>query len=234
MSSTRLPGKVLLPLGKHTVLGQVIIRAKAIKMINEVVVATTNHLIDQAIVDECTKYDIISYRGSEKDVLSRYYEAAKERKADAIVRITSDCPLLDSEVSNEVVKRFNADATLDYCSNGLQRTFPRGLDTEVFTFEALEKAFLLAEKEFEREHVTPYLYLNPDKFKVSNVECRSDFSNYRWTLDTQEDWLLIQEIYQRLNIYESQCSWEKIIDLVKKHPELSKINAHIEQKKLGL
>ncbi|OPY58786.1 MAG: 3-deoxy-manno-octulosonate cytidylyltransferase [Pelotomaculum sp. PtaU1.Bin035] len=233
ISSTRLPGKVLLMLADKTVLAHVIERCQGAHLIDEVIVATTTKTADDPIEHEAKKYHIPCYRGSEDDVLRRYYEAAKTHHADKVVRITSDCPVLDPVVMNQVVSRFMDEPVVDYCSNTLERSFPRGLDTEVFSFDALEKAFIQANKSEEREHVTPYIYKNPRQFKLRSYENDVDFSNYRWTLDTEADWQLITEIFRFLYTPGQLFYWQKVIQLMQQHPELALINAHVEQKKLG-
>lgn len=202
MGSTRLPGKVMLGLCGKTVLGHVIERVKMVKNIDEIVIATTTKEDDSIIVEEALKYDVKVFRGSEEDVLSRYYYAAKENDADVVVRITSDCPLIDPEIIDEMLSRFKylyKENKVDYLSNTLERTFPRGLDAEIFSFKILEDAFINAEKYHQREHVTPYIYENANKFKlVGGYQKDIDYSYHRWTLDTEEDFELIRRIYLHL------------------------------------
>lgn len=197
MGSTRLPGKVMKMLGDRTVLGHVITRVLAIPSVDQVIVATTTNDEDEVICSEAANYGVDYYRGSQEDVLSRYYEAAREGNADVVVRITSDCPLLDPIISNEVIQHFIENG-YDYSSSGLSGTFPRGLDTEVFTFRALEKSFQQAKREYEREHVTPYIYGNRDLFRVHEYDSIQNYSQYRLTLDTNEDWELISRIFHEL------------------------------------
>ena len=163
-------------------------------------------------------------------MLSRYQLAATSADATHIVRITSDCPLIDAEVVDEVVTTLlTSDA--DYAANILPpRTFARGLDVEAFTFEALEKAHALDTSERTREHVTPYLYGNPDIFKLRAVSSEHDFSDWRWTVDTPADLNLIRKIYEQLS--DPMAGWQAVLDLCKAHPEWMAINAHVEQKKI--
>ncbi|MCY9692370.1 glycosyltransferase family protein [Paenibacillus alginolyticus] len=231
MGSTRLPGKVLLQLVDRTVLEHVINRVRGVQEIDDIVIATTDDAQDDPIQLEAEKLGVSVYRGSEQDVLARYYEAACVSKAEAIVRITSDCPVLDIDVTSQVIRSF-CSAEADYTSNCLERSFPRGLDTEVFTFSSLQEAYHHAKEAYEREHVTPYLYLNPQRFRLSSFVNDQDLSNYRWTLDTIEDWKLIQMIYEKLYSPSRIFSWSEVLDLYKQHPELADINGHIEQKKL--
>lgn len=231
MGSTRLPGKVLKTLGDRTVLGHVITRCLAISSVNQVVVATTHLEEDEAVCREAERYNVTVYRGSLDHVLSRYYEAATQAKADVVVRITSDCPLLDPNISDGIIKHFLAH-DYDYSSSGLSNTFPRGLDTEVFTFEALERSYTNAVKEYELEHVTPYIYLNRNRFKVYEYANESDQSAYRLTLDTPEDWELISRIYKELYAGEI-LYWPDVLSLLERKPELRHLNSMVRQKTLG-
>ncbi|GCL36294.1 acylneuraminate cytidylyltransferase [Sphaerospermopsis reniformis] len=236
MGSTRLPGKVMKPLCGKTVLFHVISRVKACSLVDEVVVATTTSLADDVIVAEAEKCGVNWFRGSEEDVLERYYLAAKQYQADVIVRVTSDCPLFDAEVLNGMLEYFQTETTnglkIDYLSNCLRRSYPRGLDAEVFTFEVLEKAFQSANKPYQREHVTPYIYEHPEIFSLHNQNNDDDLSDYRWTLDTQEDWRLIEEIYKNLYHEQKIFTTDEVLDLLVVNPELLLINAHVEQKTL--
>lgn len=230
MGSTRLPGKVMLQLEGKTVLAHVVERCKAISLSSEIVVATTTKAQDNIINIEADKLGVLCHRGSEDDVLSRYYEAAVSRNADVIVRVTSDCPLLDPDISNLTIEKFLSIAGMDYCDNVTERTFPRGLDTEVISFSALERAYNEAQREDEREHVCHYIYEHPEWFKLTTFSGEDNLSNYRWTLDTEEDWKLIQEIYRQLYIPGEVFSWKECIKLMERNPHLIKINANVEQK----
>jgi len=232
MGSTRLPGKVMKVLGDRTVLAHVIARAKAIPSVNRVVVATTVRPEDGAIAGEARRQGADVFRGSGSHVLSRYYGAATEAKADAVVRITSDCPLLDPFVSDRVIRAF-LDGNYDYVSLGLE-THPRGLDTEVFTYSALKRAHDEADRDYEFEHVTPYIYGHPERFRLHKVQQDEDDSGYRLTLDTPEDWQLIEKIYNALykgngNLF----GWPDVKRVLGEHPDWVRINAHVRQKKLG-
>jgi spore coat polysaccharide biosynthesis protein SpsF len=233
MGSTRLPGKVLLPLMGKTVLAHVVERCNAISLVDEVVVATTNQEIDNQIEEETGKLNISCFRGSEADVLQRYYEASQAYHADIIVRVTSDCPLLDSETANLVIKHFLSNPSVDYCSNSMIRSFPRGLDTEVFSASALQRAYYSAKESSEREHVTPYIYLRPHEFNIEHITNDTDYSHYRWTLDTPEDWELIKSVYGHLYSKGKVFGWKEVIHLMETNPEIPLLNAHVEQKKLS-
>lgn len=232
VGSTRLPGKVMKKVCNKTVLEHVIDRLKRIKNINEIVIATTTLEKDKVIVEESKRLGITYFRGSEEDVLSRYYYAAKENEADIVVRITSDCPLIDSEISEKIIRFYldNMDK-FDYVSNTIERTYPRGLDTEVFSFTALEKAFNEAENERDREHVTPYIWDNPEIFRIFSYINSENYSNLRWTLDTEDDFKLIKSIYRYLyNKNNNSFYMNEILNLYNIHPELLEINKNIKQK----
>lgn len=234
MGSTRLPGKILKDLMGKTVLQHVIERVRMVNSIDEVIIATTILDQDNVVVHEANKCGVKFFRGSEEDVLSRYYLAAKESEADVIVRITSDCPLIDPIITNKVVKYFLEKQEYELVTNAgidvTKRTFPRGLDTEVFSFQALEEAFRETTLPYQREHVTPYIYENSNKIYFYQNEV--DYSHLRWTLDTEEDYLLIEEIYTHLYHGTHNFYFQDILQLLDKYPELIQINSHIEQKKI--
>ena len=233
MGSTRLPGKIMKKIKGKTVLEHVINRVRQSKYIDEIVIATTELERDLVVVEEAKRCGVSVYRGSEEDVLSRYYHAGKENRGDIIVRITSDCPLIDAEVVDSFIQYYKDN---DYAlvtnagSDLVQRTYPRGLDAEVFSFKVLEEAYKYAERQYQREHVTPYIYENYDKIYYYKNDL--DYSKYRWTLDTEEDFQLIETVYQHLYQDNHKFSFTDILNLLKKYPELTLINAHVEQKKV--
>ncbi|MBS4537824.1 glycosyltransferase family protein [Clostridium sp. D2Q-11] len=234
MGSSRLPGKVLLDICGKSVLEHDILRIKQSKEIDQIIIATTESPNDDDIVKEVNRLGIKVFRGSEEDVLSRYYHAAKENNGDIIVRITSDCPLIDPKIVDEIIK-FYKDNDYDIVTNGgadlSKRTYPRGLDTEVFTFKCLEEAYNNAQEKYQREHVTPYIYEN-DKYKKYFYMNDINYSKYRWTLDTEEDFELIKEIYKYLYNDRHDFYLEDIVRLMKENKELININKDIEQKKI--
>lgn len=233
MTSTRLPGKVLKTVLEKPLLEYQLERVSRSKLIDEIVVATTINKSDDPIIKLCHKLGVLTYRGSEEDVLSRYYEAAKQFNADVIVRLTSDCPLIDPEIIDQVIKLYITQKdVLDYVSNTLIRTYPRGLDTEVFSFRALQVAYEKARLKSEREHVTAYIYKNPDKFQLKNLSYVRDLSKHRWTVDTKEDLELIKQILESLYTNNQMFTMKDVLCLLDKNPSLFYINAHIEQKKL--
>lgn len=235
VGSTRLPGKVLLDLKGKTVLNHVVDRVKKSKYIDEVIVATTDLEQDDKIVDECNKIGCKYFRGSESDVLSRYYLCAKENKADIVIRITSDCPLIDFNIIDNMIEKFlyKQNSNIDYMNNTLEPTLPRGYDVEIFSFRALVKANFEAKLDYEREHVTPYIYFNPDKFNLSLFRYRYDYSKYRLTLDTKEDFEVISSIFESLYDVNNYFLLEDVIKYMEYNPEIVQINKNIEQKKLG-
>ena len=230
MGSTRLPGKVLKDLAGDTVLARVVSRVRRCKLVNEVVVATSTDPTDDQIVQECRRLDTGVFRGNEHDVLDRYYRAAADAHADVIVRITSDCPLIDPDISDKTIQAF-LDARPDYASNVLERTYPRGLDTEVVTFAALESAWRDARETYQREHVMPFLYQYPERFKLLSVKGDRDFSQHRWTLDTPEDLEFLRAIYARVADAQ-KFGWQDVLNILEREPELMELNRHVVQKAL--
>ena len=233
VGSTRLPGKVMKQISEKTILIHDLERIKRMETIDNIIVATTTLKKDDIIVNTVKEYDekIGIYRGSSEDLLDRYYKAAKEFKADVIVRISSDAPLIDPKISDLVVKTF-LENNCDYCCNNMPRTYPYGLDTEVFSFESLERAWKEARTPYETEHVTPYIWANPDKFILLNVENNVDLSNLRWALDYPEDFEFIIEIYKTLYKEGEIFLMQDVLNLLKKEPQLMEINKEIKQKKL--
>ncbi|MBI6546608.1 MAG: glycosyltransferase family protein [Cyanobacteria bacterium NC_groundwater_1444_Ag_S-0.65um_54_12] len=231
MGSTRLPGKVLLALGGQTVLAHVIARVQAAP-VADIVVATTVCPSDDVVVEEAKRCGARWFRGSEDDVLARYHLAAQQSGARVVLRVTADCPLLDPGVLGTLIETFVAQlgAGVDYASNTLQRTYPRGLDAEVFTAAALETAFLQATKPHEREHVTPYLYQHPELFRLYHLVNDVDLSHHRWTLDTLEDFQLLDAIFRALA--GGPITTQRVLAYLDRHPELVRLNAHVAQKKL--
>jgi spore coat polysaccharide biosynthesis protein SpsF len=251
MSSTRLPGKVLLDIGGETMLARVVRRVQRAISVQQTIVAATQGVADEPIVQECERLGVEMYRGAEEDVLDRFYQAACAYEASTVLRITSDCPLIDPGVIDQVVRAFE-EAAPDYASNVIRRTFPRGLDTEVLAFQALERAWREATKPYERFHVTPYLYQHPEQFRLLSVtwwgleavppsgapqsaahngQLAGDASQYRWTVDTAEDLSFVREVYRRLGNDDS-FRWTEVLDLLEQDPDLSELNRSVRQKAL--
>jgi spore coat polysaccharide biosynthesis protein SpsF len=236
--STRLPGKVLRELCGRTVLAQVIRRVARCPLLDAVVVATTTGRADDAVEREARAQGAQVFRGSEDDVLARYHGAALEAGADNIVRVTADCPLFDPEVLGRMLEAFFARraklgaTALLYLSNTLgRRTFPRGLDAEIFTMAALSAAHAAAREPWDREHVTPYFYGHPERFVLESFQQAADCSAHRWTLDTEEDWALIHAIHAALGADGRDFTTREVLAYLAAHPELVALNAHVEQKR---
>ena len=235
MTSTRLPGKVLAPVLDKPLLAYQLERLARCTLANVIVIATTLNRSDQPIIEFAAKQGVATYRGSEDDVLSRYHGAAHSYHADTVVRVTSDCPLIDPGVIDCVIREFGiAPDKYDYVSNTLQRSYPRGMDTEVFGFETLDQAFREATLPAEREHVTPFIYHRPERYKLGNVCYPSDESRHRWTVDTKEDLELIRRMLETLYPSNPRFTLEDALAAAAAHPEWSSINQHIAQKEYGV
>ena len=230
MGSTRLPGKVLKDIGGETMLERVVRRTQRASLLDQIVVATTVEPSDDVIVAECERLGVPIFRGDEQDVLDRYYQAAGAYEAEVVVRITSDCPLIDPKITNRVVRAF-LDETPDCASNTLVRTYPRGLDTAVVTTAALARAWREATEPYQRAHVMPYIYQNPDLFRLLSVSGEVDYSHYRWTVDTQEDLDFVRAVYARLG-NDDTFGWCDVLEILAQEPELTDLNRHIRQKAL--
>ena len=215
-------------LGGKTVLARVVQRVKRAALANQTVVATSMSPKDDAIVSECERIQVHCFRGSEHDVLDRYYTCAKHCAPDAVVRITADCPVIDPEIVDKTIRAF-LDNPCDYASNALVPTYPRGLDAEVFTAAALAAAWREARHHYEREHVTPYLCEHPELFRLVSVMGDADHSQYRWTLDTAEDLELLRAIHSRFS-KRDDFGWREVLNLMQSEPQLTEINAYVMQK----
>jgi spore coat polysaccharide biosynthesis protein SpsF len=234
MGSTRLPGKVMKDIQGKPMLWYVVERTRKAKIVNQVVVATTNDPSDDPIISFCKAQGYSSYRGSIQDVLDRYYQAAKANHADIIVRITSDCPLVDPGLI-EITVNALLEKNVDFAANRLPppftRTFPIGLDVEVCTFAALEKAWHEATKQHEREHVMPYLYDIEGRFKVWQVNNPVDYGKLRWTVDTVADLEVIRKVFAHYS-GRIDFSWLDVLKLSEKSPEIFMTNKGVIQKTL--
>ncbi|HBV96585.1 MAG: acylneuraminate cytidylyltransferase [Peptococcaceae bacterium BICA1-7] len=234
MTSTRLPGKILKKVLNKPLLAYQVERLLRVRLADNVIIATTENKEDNVIVDFCKELSLPYFRGSEEDVLSRYHGTALEHEADVVVRVTSDCPLIDPSVIDSVIGFYIDNyPKYDYVSNTLERTYPRGMDTEVFSFKALELAHRLAKTAPEREHVTAYLYRNPEIFGTANVTFHEDQSRHRWTVDTADDFELIKRIIEGLYPVNPHFSLEDALSLLENNPDWFHINVHVEQKLYG-
>lgn len=254
MSSSRLPGKVLTDIAGRPMLAWVVERSMRARTVDSVVVATTTDPADEAVAALCQTRGYACYRGSLNDVLDRCYQAARLYKAEAIVRITGDCPLMDAGVIDDTVDAFLGKSKgktsirltewppgprlggifpYDFATNRLpppwHRTYPIGLDVEVCTLQALEYAWSHADRSYQREHVMPYLYEEEGRFRVLLVDHEPDYGWHRWTVDTVKDLELIRLIYSHLG-GRIDFSWQEVLALFDRQPELAAINAQVRAK----
>ena len=219
----------MLDLAGRPMLERVVNRVRRSKTVSNVVIATTIQPGDDTIVDLCESHGWKYFRGSETDVLDRYYQAASTFKADIVVRITADCPLIEPEIIDTVVNEFlSVYRDADYVSNTLIRTFPRGLDVEVISYTALSKAWQEDHDPASREHVTPYIWRRPEKFRIRNVANDRDYSYMRWTVDTAEDMAFVRKIYDYFK--NDTFSRREVLELLKVHSEWLEINRDVQQK----
>ena len=256
MSSSRLPGKILADIAGQPMLQRVFIRTSRSATVTETIFATTTDPSDDPVAEYCNFSGIRLTRGSLFDVLDRYYQAAQGAKADVVVRITADCPVIDPALIDDVVKTVISEQPsvnseqFDFACNRLpppfQRTYPIGLDVEVCTFAALEKAWSESTETFHREHVMSYLYegvklitdnrslqtgVSPRGFNIALLHHTTDFGDYRWTVDTPEDLEFMRQIYSRFD-GRDDFTWKEVLDLVHNEPKLMEINAGVQHKTL--
>jgi spore coat polysaccharide biosynthesis protein SpsF (cytidylyltransferase family) len=226
MGSTRLPGKVMAALAGQPLLARVIERAPAIPGVDDVVVATTVEERDEVVVRLAKTLGVDAFAGSPEDVLDRYYRSACQAGAFTVVRITADCPLLDPQASGRALARF-LQGDVDYVTNCRPPTYPDGLDTEVFSFTALEQAWQQAQLLSDREHVTPYIWKHPNRFRVANVAHDEDLSTLRWTVDEPQDLQFVRAVYGHLHHDGRLFGMQEVLQLLRQHPEMSAINQGI-------
>jgi hypothetical protein len=220
--SSRFPGKVLQPVGGKALLEVHLERLNQVKQADRVVVATTHENEASEIVRIAESLGCSAYRGSIHDVLDRFYQAARVEKPEVVIRVTSDCPLIDPVVIDEMISQFSA-SDLDYLSNVHPPTFPDGLDIEIFTFQVLEKAWRNALQSKEREHVTPYIYGNPGQFRLGNFRNEKDYSEFRLTVDYPDDISLVNRLVERLG---DRRGWLEYVECLEAHSELFDLNHH--------
>ena len=225
--SSRLPGKVLTDIAGATMLARVIARVQASVCIDDVVVATTTATVDDAVALEAARCGARVVRGSELDVLARYLLAARTARAEAVVRVTADCPLLDPDVIEDVVAALTP--AVDYASNTHRRTFPRGLDVEAMHRDTLERMGRMGTSAAAREHVTAFVLEAPALFRVCQVVAPEDDSDLRWTVDTLDDLAAIRAIHDVLDLGRTIAPYEDVVAAVRAHPELARANAHVAQ-----
>ena len=224
MTSSRLPGKVLLPLANKPVLEHIVERLSYCKMIDKIVIATSDQNTDDILSSYCKDNNLLCFRGDLEDVLDRYYQASKIYNADPIVRITGDCPVIDPEVVDKVITGYLSG---DFDIFGLSGEFPDGLDCTVFSFSAIEKAWNEAKLKSEREHVGPYIENNPKIFKKGKLELFKGLESYRWTLDESNDYEFLSIIFNKLYKPDSPFLTNEILKFIHDNPEMLKINDQI-------
>jgi len=236
MNSSRLPGKVLRKIENKPILYYVVNQTRSSKLIDDIIIATTINSQDNKIVNFCKEHHIKYFCGSEKDVLDRYYKCAKKFNCDYIVRITSDCPLIDPFIIDKIITKFLKNS-YDYVSNNIEKgrdgiwknsecNFPQGMTVEVCTFSAIEKAWKKAKKPSEREHVFPYIQFNPKLFKAYNIKNRINLSHIRCTVDRNDDLRFVREICKRIK-KKKVVHIKDILKVLEKEPNLININNHI-------
>ena len=252
MSSSRLPGKILADIAGQPMLQRVFLRTSRATTVTETIFATTNDPSDDPVAEYCDFSGIPFTRGSLYDVLDRYYQTAKQAKADVVVRVTADCPVIDSGLIDNVVKALieTEDRRFDFVANRLpppyHRTYPIGLDVEACTFDKLEEAWKKSNEAFQREQDMPYFYegveletidrqlqtgMSPRGFNIALLHHTTDFGDYRWTVDTPEDLKFMRQVYSRFD-GRDDFSWKEVLDLVHNEPELMQINAAVKHKTL--
>lgn len=232
MGSTRLPGKVLKDLAGETVLARVVNRTRRATLLDEVIVATSVLSADDAIVRECDRLGVTWFRGDEADVLDRYHRAAVKHSADLVVRVTSDCPLIDPNLIDEHLSRLRSRwAEVDFVTNMVKQTYPLGLAVEAMPADVLARMKRMSQSETLKEHVTTLAYVQPGWFQVDHILHAVDLSRLRWTVDTPEDLELVRLIFQHFG--HDGFSWEEALPVLEQHPDWSAINRDIPQTTLG-
>jgi spore coat polysaccharide biosynthesis protein SpsF len=229
--STRLPDKVFLELEGKPLLEHVVLRLKASRLLDEIIIATTVSANDDFIELWANNNNIKFFRGSEENVLERYYQAAKKFNINIIVRITADDPFKDFRLIDEAVNLM-IENNLDFVCNNSPVSFPEGLDVEVITFEALEKSYRNAQSDFDKEHVTQYIHKNKNNFNVFNIQNNKDLSSYRWTLDTFEDYEFAKKIYSELYKEGDVFLREEMFNLLQKTPSIMELNKRVKRSDL--
>jgi len=233
MGSERLPGKSLKLIKDKPLLYYVLSRIQNVHLADGIIVATTSNSIDDPICKLCQEMNIQYFRGSEDNVLDRYVKAASEFHVSTIVRITADNPCIDPKIIDKAIFLFNTHINeLDYLSNTINRTFPRGLDLEIITKHALNKAFRHATEKNEKEHVTLYIAQHPKVFRLGNITQKNDYSKFRITVDTEQDFLLAKAIIEHFYPDNPNYTESELIAFLQKHPEITALNAQILQKSI--
>ena len=226
MTSSRLPGKVLMPIDGTPMLAHQIYRIKQAKMLDKIIVSTSTHETDNPISELCNSIGVDLYRGSLEDVLDRFSKTANFFKVDSIVRLTADCPLIDPGLIDKVIVGFLKN-DYDYFSNCNPPTYPDGLDVEIFSKEVLTVAVENAKLPSQREHVSPFIKRNLPKSKMGNLESETNYSNLRWTVDEMSDLTFVREVFSELYINNNNFTWYDVLCLIKQKPNLLNINSKL-------
>jgi spore coat polysaccharide biosynthesis protein SpsF len=232
MGSTRLPGKVLQDIAGEPMLARVVNRVSRAGTVDEVVVATSDRVDDNVVEQLCSERGWAFFRGSESDVLDRYYRAAIAFHAEAVVRVTSDCPLIDPRLIDQhvnlLLRRW---LEVDFVSNMVKQSYPLGLAVEAMPLDVLARMKRMSQTDELKEHVTTLAYLEPQRFQIGHVMHTTDLSHLRWTVDTAEDLEFVRKIFHHFG--HDHFAWEDVLPVLEQHPEWTKINQHIAQKQVG-
>lgn len=229
MGSTRLPGKVLKQVRGKPLLEYLVERLRRVRLADAFVVATTIEPADAAIVAECERLGVRYTRGPELDVLARYHDAAIAHQAALVVRVTSDCPLIDPAVIDAAIGLYRG-GQYDYVSNALRPGYPLGMAVEVFPFALLDQARREAVAPAEREHVTPFFYLRPERYRIGHLRNRTDLSAERWTVDTEQDFALVSRMIEAIADTDPAAGMDQLAALLDRHPDWRAMNANVQQK----
>jgi spore coat polysaccharide biosynthesis protein SpsF len=230
MGSERLPGKVLLDIAGETMLERVIWRVRRSTLVETIIVATTTSPVDDDVAATAAKAGVHVTRGSEENVLDRFHDAAQEFGVGTIMRVCADSPFVDPDVCDQAIRAFrHATPEVDYASNKLEPSFPLGLDVEVFSRAALDRTWREATEDFEKAHVTAYIYQHPESFRLLPVKSDRDLHSMRWTVDTPEDLEFARQVYTRLGRH-NDFSWLEVVKLLEREPGLMDINSHLRPK----
>ena len=233
MSSTRLPGKILMPILGRPMLSFELERLRRVKRADALIVATTVLPGDDAVVAFCAKEGVAFVRGPEEDVLARYNQALERYPAHTVVRVTADCPLIDPGlVDAAIALHSEQNGGCDYVSNMLEPTYPYGMAVEVMSAEALREAHREAKRPDEREHVTPFIYRHPERYQLKSLTMKPNLSHHRWTVDTPEDFDLVSRIIGEIYPRKREFEMHDVLALLERHPEWSALNAHVEQRRV--
>lgn len=234
MTSSRLPGKILMPLAGKPALERMIERVKRSKFVDEIVVATTINDSDNCVVDLCKKNKVGCFRGSEEDVLGRVLGAARNHQADIIVELTGDCPVTDHRLIDQCIDLFFTNS-VDYASNIIENSFANGFDVQVFSTDVLSEVDKTTKDPIDRVHVSYYIYKHPEKYKLYNWKAEGDYywPEMRVTLDEMDDYKLLKEIYDILYPKNNDFSALEIIELLRQNPNLFNLNQHVRQKEIN-